>query len=82
MIFRDVNHRSKSVLFTQILKLGKIELFLDKALQSPSSESLTNAVRSLTELASLFVSINQLFSDVDFCEWRRRQFVSRVFLML
>eukprot|EP00795_Rhopilema_esculentum_P010997 gene10997-19837_t len=37
----------------KILKLGNIEPFLAKALQSPSPESVYNAIRSLTELNAL-----------------------------
>lgn len=46
----------------QILKLGKIEPFLDRALQSPSSESLKNAIQSLTELVSIFSEMRHIFT--------------------
>eukprot|EP00794_Sanderia_malayensis_P015883 gene15883-17483_t len=37
----------------KILSLGRVEPFLSKALQPPSSSSLRNAIRSLTELNAL-----------------------------
>jgi len=42
----------------KILKLGKIEQFLEKALQAPSSYSLKNAIRLLTELNALDANEN------------------------